>query len=208
MTGASRHPAEAHNGLFFSPCYKYHLHSCVGGLLLIPIAEKHLRECQEEQGPSEVIEIWKFQREPSLVRSRVAKCASTLLIRLVVVKWEFVLVTLCDCHHLDGLVVIGSLVIIQRACGWPNSSCERLWVIHHDGVSKNQPVESTWSLCGSRGCYTLVPVLQWGLVGSGDSPIPWQNIAVFPLLSLLWAFTLCNSILVIYIHRIAMLELD
>ena len=28
-----------------------------GVLLLIPTAEKHLRECQEEQGPSEVIEI-------------------------------------------------------------------------------------------------------------------------------------------------------
>ena len=48
-----------------------------------------------------------------------------------------------------------SLVIIRRACGWPNSSCERLWVIHRDGVSNNQPVESTWSLRGSRGSYTL-----------------------------------------------------
>ena len=38
-------------------------------------------------------------------------------------------------HHLDGLVVIGSLVVIRR--------CERLWAIHHDGVSKNQHVEST-----------------------------------------------------------------
>ena len=41
------------------------------------------------------------------------------------------------------------------ACGWPNSHYERLWVIHHDGVSKNQPVVSTWSLRGSRGSYTL-----------------------------------------------------
>ena len=57
LTGASGHPAEAHNGLFFNRCYKYHLHLCVGVLLLIPTAEKHLRECQEEQGPSEVIEI-------------------------------------------------------------------------------------------------------------------------------------------------------
>ena len=57
LTGASGHPAEAHNGSFFSRCYKCHLHSCVGVLLLIPTAEKHLRECQEEQGPSEVIEI-------------------------------------------------------------------------------------------------------------------------------------------------------
>ena len=57
MTGAFGHPAEAHNGLFFSRVYKYFLHSCVGVLLLIPTAEKHLRECQEEQGPSEVIEI-------------------------------------------------------------------------------------------------------------------------------------------------------
>ena len=57
LTGASGHPAEAHNGSFFSPCYKYSLHSCVGALLLIPTAEKHLRECQEKQGPTKVIEI-------------------------------------------------------------------------------------------------------------------------------------------------------
>ena len=57
MIGASGHPAEAHNGLFFSYAYKYFLNSCVGVLLLIPIAEKHLCECQEEQCPSEVIEI-------------------------------------------------------------------------------------------------------------------------------------------------------
>jgi hypothetical protein len=43
----------------------------------------------------------------------------------------------------DGLVVIGSLVITRRSLWGPNSSCERLWVIHHDGVSKNQPVEKT-----------------------------------------------------------------
>ena len=45
--------------------------------------------------------------------ARVAKCASTLLIRLVMVKLEFVLVTLGDRHQLDGSVVIGSLVIIR-----------------------------------------------------------------------------------------------
>ena len=38
-----------------------------------------------------------------------------LLIRLCVVKWEFVLVTLGDRHDLDGLVVVGSLVITQRS---------------------------------------------------------------------------------------------
>ena len=57
LTGASGHPAEAHNGSFFSRCYKYHLHSCVGALLLITTVEKHVGECQEAQGPSEVIEI-------------------------------------------------------------------------------------------------------------------------------------------------------
>ena len=56
MTGASGHPAEAHNSSFFNQGYKYFLHSCEGALLLIPTAEKHLCECQEEQGPSEVIE--------------------------------------------------------------------------------------------------------------------------------------------------------
>ena len=134
-----------------------------------------------------MIEIWESQREPSLVKINSSKVCIHLLIRLVVVKWEFVLVTLSDRHHLDGLVVIESLVIIRRACGWPNSSCERLWVIHRDGVSKNQPIESTWSLCGSRGSYTLARVLQRGLVGSGDSPIPRQNIIAFLLLFLFWA---------------------
>ena len=57
LIGASGQPAEAHNGLFFSRCYKYFLHLCVGALLLISTAKKHLRECQEEQDPSEVIEI-------------------------------------------------------------------------------------------------------------------------------------------------------
>jgi len=61
-------------------------------------------------------------------------------------------------------------------------ACERFWVIHRDGVSKNQPVESTWSLHGPRGSKTLARVLQRGLVGSGDSPVPRQNIAAFLLL--------------------------
>ena len=57
LTEASGHPAEAHNGSFFSHGYKYFLHSCVEVLLLIQTIEKHLCECQEEQGPSEMIEI-------------------------------------------------------------------------------------------------------------------------------------------------------
>jgi len=68
-------------------------------------------------------------------------------------------------------------------------ACERLWAIHRDGVLKNQPEESTWSLRGPRGSKTLARVLQQGLVGSGDSPIPRQNIAEPFLLSYC---TLCN----------------
>jgi hypothetical protein len=68
MTGASGHSAEAHNGSFFSRCYKYLIPSCEGVLLLIPTAEKHVCECQEEQGPSEVIEICESKREASLVK--------------------------------------------------------------------------------------------------------------------------------------------
>jgi len=34
-------------------------------------------------------------------------------------------------------------------------ACERLWAIHRDRVSKNQPVESTWSLHGLRGSKML-----------------------------------------------------
>ena len=57
LTGASGHTAEAHNGSFFSRCYKYSTPSCEGVLVLIPIAEKHVCECKEEQGPSEVLVI-------------------------------------------------------------------------------------------------------------------------------------------------------
>jgi len=62
-------------------------------------------------------------------------------------------------------------------------ACERLWTIHRDGVSNNLPVESTWSLRGPRGSKALARVLQRGLVESGDSPIPWQNITAFLFLS-------------------------
>jgi len=61
-------------------------------------------------------------------------------------------------------------------------ACERFWAIHRDVVSKNQPVESTWSLHGPRGSKTLARVLQQGLVESGDSLIPRQNIVAFLLL--------------------------
>ena len=67
MTGASGHPAEAHNGSFFRLSYKSKLHSCVESLLLIPTAKKHVCECQEEQGTSEVIEIRESKRVASLV---------------------------------------------------------------------------------------------------------------------------------------------
>ena len=77
------------------------------------------------------------------------------------------------------------------------------WAIHRDGVSKNQPVESTWALRGSKGSKTLARVLQRGLVESGDSPIPRQNIAehFLPLLLYILAFTLC-----FYTLSIALLE--
>ena len=61
-------------------------------------------------------------------------------------------------------------------------ACEWFWAIHRDEVSKSQPVETTWSLHGPRGSKALARVLQRGLVESGDSPIPQQNIAAFFLL--------------------------
>ena len=57
MTGASGHPTEAHNGSFSVVCINTSSIRVWGVLLLIPTAEKHLCECHEEQGPSEVIEI-------------------------------------------------------------------------------------------------------------------------------------------------------
>ena len=53
------------------------------------------------------------------------------------------LVTLGDRHHLDGLVVIGSLVIIRRSLWMTQLKLGAVVEIHRDGVSKNQPVEST-----------------------------------------------------------------
>jgi len=77
--------------------------------------------------------------------------------------------------------------------GGSSQACEWFLAIHHDGVAKNQPVESTWSLCRPRGTKTLARVLQRGPVESGDSPIPRQNITehFLPLLLYLLAFTLC-----------------
>ena len=57
-----------------------------------------------------------------------------LLIRLVTVKWEFVLVTLGDRHHLDGLVVIGSLVIIRRSL-WITQL--KLWAVVGDSPRRS-----------------------------------------------------------------------
>jgi len=45
-------------------------------------------------------------------------------------------------------------------------ACEWFWMILRNRVSKNQPVESTWSLHGPRGTKTLARVLQRGLVES------------------------------------------
>jgi len=39
-------------------------------------------------------------------------------------------------------------------------ACEWFLAIHRDGVSKNQPVESTWSLREPRGSKALARVLQ------------------------------------------------
>jgi hypothetical protein len=75
--------------------------------------------------------------------------------------------------------------LLSLLCIWPTrrhhpaAQQAQLPFSCRDGVSKNQPVKSTWSLRGSRGSNTLARVLQRGLVGSGDSSIPRQNIAVF-----------------------------
>ena len=70
------------------------------------------------------------------------------------------LVTLSDRHHLDRPEFMW-VARVDLVSGF--------WAIHRDGVSKNQPVESTWSLRGSRGSKTLARVLQRGQVESGDS---------------------------------------
>jgi len=69
-------------------------------------------------------------------------------------------------------------------------ACERFWAIHHDGVLKNQPVESTWSLHGLRESKAPTWVLQQGLVESlSDTSAKHHHIFLALILYIL-AFTL------------------
>ena len=81
------------------------------------------------------------------------------------------LVTLGDRHHLDSLVVIGSLVIIRQS----------LWMTQ----VKESAHREYLILAFIKGELHPCVVLQRGLVGSADSPIPRENIVVFLSLSLL-----------------------
>jgi hypothetical protein len=89
------------------------------------------------------------------------------------------------------------------ACGWPNSSCERLWAIHRNGVSKNQPVESTWSSYGSRGSYTLARVLQRYLRKTSPCSSPFTfkqftSITRDPKIPMIWYKTIWKSYNMLY----------
>ena len=57
LTGASGHPVEAHNGSFLAYVINTTSFRVWGYFCSFQQLRKHLRECQEEQGPSEVIEI-------------------------------------------------------------------------------------------------------------------------------------------------------
>jgi len=81
-----------------------------------------------------------FSRDPSLVSSKSSSVHPPLSRALFGSSESSLLVTLGDHHHLDGSVVTGDMKITRSSCGWLVSS---LWAIHHDGVSKSQPVEST-----------------------------------------------------------------
>ena len=82
------------------------------------------------------------------------------------------LVTLGDSHHLDDLVVIGSLVIIQRSL-WMTQL--KLCAVVGDSP-RRRVKESTRRehliLARIKGSDTLARVLQQELVGSADSMIP------------------------------------
>jgi len=95
------------------------------------------------------------------------------------------LVTLGDRHHLDSSVVIGGTKIAWSSCGWLVSSLSAVF-----GDSPRRSVEES----AHREYLVLARVLQRGLVESGDSPIPRQNIAEHFLTLLLYflPFTLCN----------------
>ena len=138
-----------------------------------------------------MIKIWESQRESSLVRSRVAKCASIFLPRFVVVKWEFVFVTLGDRHHLDGLVVIGSLVIIQRSL-WMTQL--KLWAVVDD--SPRRSVEESIHrehlilarINGELHPYVGAPMRTSGEWWLSDTSAKHRRVPFS--LYLLWAFTL------------------
>jgi hypothetical protein len=68
-------------------------------------------------------------------------------------------------------------------------------------LDKGQPLESTWSLCGSRrDVISLRGVLQQELMENDNFPIPQENIAMFLF------FTLSIYVLAIYFTRIVMVD--
>ena len=145
-------------------------------------------------------------REPSLVKARVAKCASTLLIRLVVVKWEFVLVTLGDHHHLDGLVVIGSLVIIRWSL-WMTQL--KLWAVVGDSPwwsvkesTRREHLILAWIKGELHPC-AGAPTRTSGEWRLSDTSAKHHRVplSLFTLSIYFEQFNTC-----FYIHRITMLE--
>ena len=109
--------------------YLYFSTSSMGGLLPIWLAEKHL-VVQERSKSLERIENWViYWVNPPLVSSKSSSVHPPLSRALFGSSESYLLVTLGDHHHLDGLVVIGGTKTAQSSCGWLVSS---LWAVLGD----------------------------------------------------------------------------
>ena len=145
-------------------------------LFAFKIPNKNHLVVQERSKSLERIEIWEISFEnPSLVEFHESSVHPPLSSAMFGSSESSLLPTLGDRYHLDGSVVIGGTKTARSSCGWLVSS---LWAVLGDSPRR-------------------------GLVESGDSLIPRQNITehFLPLLLYFLAFTLC-----LYILRIAMLE--
>lgn len=88
---------------------------------------------------------------------RVASMHTTFSLAVIRSSEKFVFIILSDKHHLYGLVVIGSVVMTWRACGWHNlnlykvvggSSCRSNKEPAHSEYFVYARTKGKWHTCG------------------------------------------------------------
>lgn len=148
------------------------------------------------------LEFWNHLINNLISTLRVASMHTTFSLAVIRSSEKFVFIILSDKHHLDGLVVIGSVVMTWRACGWYNLSLYKV-VGGSSCRSSEEPTHSEHFIYAcTKGKGILVGVLQQGLMASANSP--QQNIKEFLISFLLYTFIFENIVLSIYYTRIVM----